>query len=95
MLPLTIVLSNLVSLMNTGTRDTVERTGCTVVNYIVVPKNECLELLASVFEYVLCSVAVTCMKWHFSPPFLSKNKPGNVSTKNGSIFLDRSERSHT
>lgn len=45
MLPLRIVL------INSGISDTVERTDCISENYIVVPKNECLEeLLGNVFE---------------------------------------------
>lgn len=37
--------------LNSGISDRVERTDYITVNYIVVPKNECLkEMLGSVFE---------------------------------------------
>jgi len=43
--PLRIVLSDWLFLMNAGTSETVERTNCITVSYIVVPENWCLEEL--------------------------------------------------
>lgn len=44
--------------------------------------------------YLSNFVAVTDINWGFSLLFLSKNKLGNVSISNGSMFLDRMKRSH-